>query len=63
MKAIEEFLEKEKEYKMYDKKVLGIYYWEYVRGFISNEANTIISKSSPMFASTKLNFKKLFFKE
>lgn len=50
MEAINIFLRKEQEDKMFDKEIFGIRYWEYVRALISCEANSTVSGGSPMFA-------------
>jgi len=60
MEAIDIFLRKEQEHNMFDKEVLGIKYWEYVRPFISCETNSIISNSSAMFSKNSFFFKKYF---
>ena len=52
MEAINVFLEKELDYNMFDRKILGVKYWEYVRAGISCEVNSTISGSSAMFAKS-----------
>lgn len=60
MKAINIFLKKEIEDKMFDREIFGINYWEYVRPVISCETNSIISGGSAMFAKNPFCFKKYF---
>lgn len=58
MEAINIFLKKEQDYNMFDKEVLGIRYWEYVRPLISCEVNSVISNSSAMFSKNSFCLKK-----
>lgn len=60
MKAIDIFLKKEIEDKMFDREIFGINYWEYVRPVVSCKTNSIISGSSAMFAKNPFCFKKYF---
>lgn len=60
MEAINIFLKKEIEDKMFDREIFGINYWEYVRPVISCETNSIISGGSAMFAKNPFCFKKYF---
>ena len=60
MDAINNFLKKEQEYKMFDRKLFDINYWEYVRAIISCEVNSVVSNSSKMFAKNRFSLKKYF---
>ena len=60
MEAINIFLKKEQDCKMFDRSLFGIKYWQYVRSLISCEANSTISGGSPMFAKNSFNIKKYF---
>ena len=58
MEAINIFLKKEQDFKMFDRELFGIKYWEFVRPLISCEVNRIISDGSPMFAKNPFNIRK-----
>lgn len=60
MEAINIFLKKEQEDKMFDREVNNIKYWEYVRPLTSCCANSIVSGGSPMFSKNKFNIHKFF---
>lgn len=60
MEAIKIILEKEKEEKLFDRKVNGIKYWEYVRPIVSGTLNSEFSKSTDTFANVKTSYKKYF---
>ena len=58
MEAINLFLKKEQEYNMFDRELFNIKYWEFVRAIVSCEVNSVVGKSSKMFAKPKVNLKK-----
>ena len=58
MKVIDLFLEKEQKSNMFDRKVNGIRYWEYIRPFVSYHSNKILTDGSEMFNFPKFSLKK-----
>ncbi len=58
MEAINIFLKKEQESKLFQRKLFGICYWEYIRPVVSCETNSTISQTSEMFSKTKFSFSK-----
>lgn len=60
MEAINIFLKKEIEDKMFERNVNGINYWEFIRPLVSCESNTIFSQTSKMFAKNQFCLKKYF---
>ena len=58
MEAINIFLKKEQECELFNRKLFGICYWEYIRPCVSCETNSIISGASAMWAKTKFSFSK-----
>lgn len=62
MEAINIFLQKEQDFRMFERKIFGINYWEYVRPIISCIVNSSVSDSSEMFAKNEKSIKKYFVK-
>lgn len=58
MNLLETFLKKEIEYDMFNNKIFGINYWQYVRALISCEVNVTCSNSLPMFSKNSSSFRK-----
>lgn len=58
MEEISKFLSKEQESKLFDRTVLGINYWEYIRPLVSHSVTSVVSNTSPMFSKNKFRFKK-----
>lgn len=58
MDAINIFLDKEIEDKLFNRKVNDIYYWEFLRALASCDVNSKVNNSSPMFSKSKFTFRK-----
>ena len=59
MEAINIFLQKEQDFRMFERKIFGINYWEYVRPIISCIVNSSVSDSSEMFAKNEKSIKNI----
>ena len=58
MEEIYKFLEKEQDDSLFDREVIGIRYWEYIRPIVSHSVISVVSKTSEMFSKNETSIKK-----
>lgn len=58
MEEIYKFLEKEQDDNLFDREVIGIRYWEYIRPIVSHSVISVVSKTSEMFSKNESSIKK-----